>query len=109
MPFPEILVGDNLISDWELSRIVCDMYNLPFLPVDIHPPSSKAFEGLDREFFRRLRIPTGRAWRHQAPGRGVRYRCSRGDCSVVTTSEPVLAAELALELRAALRALPCSA
>ncbi|HUR28060.1 MAG TPA: hypothetical protein VM509_07730, partial [Planctomycetota bacterium] len=56
IPFPQILVGDNLITDWELSRIVCDLYNLPFLPVDIHPPSSKAFEGLDREFFRRHRI-----------------------------------------------------
>jgi hypothetical protein len=56
MPFPEILVSENLISDWELSRIVCDMYNLPFLPVDIHPPGSHAFDGLDREFFRRHRL-----------------------------------------------------
>ncbi len=56
MAFPEILVGDNLISDWELSRIVCDLYNLPFLPVDIHPPSAKAFEGMDPEIFRTHRI-----------------------------------------------------
>jgi hypothetical protein len=56
MPFPEILILDNLISDWELSRIVCDMYGLPFLPVDIHPPAQRAFEGLDREFFRRHRL-----------------------------------------------------
>jgi len=55
-PFPEILVGDNLISDWELSRVVCDLYNLPFLPVDIHPPSAKAFDGMDREFFRTHRL-----------------------------------------------------
>ncbi len=55
-PFPEILVGDNLISDWELSRIVCDMYNLPFLPVDIHPPGATAFEGLDPQFFREHRL-----------------------------------------------------
>ena len=53
MPFPEILINENLISDWDLSRVVCDMYNLPFLPVDIHPPGSRAFEGLDRDFFRR--------------------------------------------------------
>jgi len=55
-PFPEILVNENLISDWDLSRVVCDMYNLPFLPVDIHPPSSTAFEGLDREYFRTHRL-----------------------------------------------------
>lgn len=56
MPFPEILVGDNLISDWELSRVVCDLYNLPFLPVDIHPPSPQVLEGLDREFLRAHRL-----------------------------------------------------
>lgn len=56
MPFPEILVGENLISDWDLSRIVCDIYNLPFLPVDVHPPSENAFDGLDREFFRMHRL-----------------------------------------------------
>jgi hypothetical protein len=56
IPFPEILVGDNLITDWELSRIVCDLYNLPFLPVDIHAPAQNAFEGLDREFFRTHRL-----------------------------------------------------
>jgi hypothetical protein len=56
MPFPEILVGDNLISDWDLSRIVCDMYNLPFLPIDIHPPADNIFDGLDREFFRTHRL-----------------------------------------------------
>ncbi len=55
-PFPEILVGDNLISDWELSRVVCDMYNLPFLPVDIHPPDSNPFNGLNEEFFRTHRL-----------------------------------------------------
>lgn len=56
MPFPEILVGDNLIGDWDLSRIVCDIYNLPFLPVDIHPPSENAFDGLDRAFLRTHRL-----------------------------------------------------
>jgi hypothetical protein len=56
MPFPEILVADNLIGDWDLSRIVCDIYNLPFLPVDIHPPGDNAFDGLDREFFRLHRL-----------------------------------------------------
>lgn len=56
IPFPEILVVDNLITDWELSRIVCDLYNLPFLPVDIHPPGANAFDGMDREFFRQHRL-----------------------------------------------------
>lgn len=54
--FTEILIGDNLISDWDLSRTVCDMYNLPFLPVDIHPPAENILEGMDREFLRRHRL-----------------------------------------------------
>lgn len=48
--FPEALIGANLIADWELSRLVCELFNLPFLSVDIASPDPNALEGLDRGF-----------------------------------------------------------
>lgn len=56
MPFPEVLVSENLVSDWDLSRVVCDMYGLTFLPVEIYAPSVTALEGLDVEFLRTHRL-----------------------------------------------------
>lgn len=56
IPFPEVLVNDGVIGDWELSRVVCDLYGLPFLPVEIYPPNPKAFEGLNAEFLREHRL-----------------------------------------------------
>lgn len=50
MPFPEALVTANLVQDWELSRIVCEIYNLPFLPVDMVDPDPKARAGIDPQF-----------------------------------------------------------
>lgn len=49
-PFAEALVNANLVSDWELSRIVCEIYNLAFLPVDMLEPDPKAREGLNVAF-----------------------------------------------------------
>jgi len=61
VPFPETLVSENLIGDWELAKVVCDIYGLPFLPVDIYAPDGEAFAGLDRDFLRAHRIvPVGR-------------------------------------------------
>ncbi|MFT4647110.1 MAG: hypothetical protein ACI9X4_000317 [Glaciecola sp.] len=37
-PFPEALIELNLIPDWDLSRVVCDVFHLPFLPVDQAKP-----------------------------------------------------------------------
>lgn len=48
--FPEALIGANLVADWELSRLVCEIFNLPFLSVDIASPDVDALEGLDRGF-----------------------------------------------------------
>ena len=48
-PFPELLVADKLMGDWELSRIVCELYSLPFVPVDIYSPASEALEGVGCE------------------------------------------------------------
>lgn len=47
---PELLVRENLISDWELARLVCEVFGLAFLPVDSYEPSLDACEGLDRGF-----------------------------------------------------------
>lgn len=49
----EVLVEDGLLSDWELSRIASEAFNLPFLPVDVHPPAEQAMEGIDPEFLKR--------------------------------------------------------
>jgi hypothetical protein len=50
VPFPEALVSANLVSDWELSNVVCQLYGLPFLPVEICEPHPDAAKGLDLEF-----------------------------------------------------------
>ncbi len=55
-PFPELLVTDGLIGDWDLARIVCDIYGLPFLPVDMYLPSPEALNGLDHAFLRQHRL-----------------------------------------------------
>ncbi len=50
LPFPEALVSASLVADWELSRIVCEVFNLPFLPVEIADPDPAARQGLDEGF-----------------------------------------------------------
>lgn len=49
-PFTEALISANLVADWELSRVVCEIYGLPFLPVDMLQIDNKVLEGIDREF-----------------------------------------------------------
>lgn len=49
-PLPDALVEASLLSDWELSRVVCELYNLPFLPVEIASPVPDALERLDPFF-----------------------------------------------------------
>lgn len=49
-PFPEALVTANLVADWELSRIVSELYGLPFITVDFAEPDAKALVGLDAHF-----------------------------------------------------------
>jgi len=48
--FPEAVVSAGLVADWELSQLVCQLYGLPFLPVDIAEPDPEASRGLDTEF-----------------------------------------------------------
>lgn len=52
LPFPEALVAANLVADWELSRVVCELYGLPFLTVDMIEPDPEARRGLDLDFLR---------------------------------------------------------
>lgn len=56
VPFPEILLTRDLVTDWELSRQVCRVFGLPFLPVDVYPPHEKAIELVDPEFVRLHRL-----------------------------------------------------
>jgi hypothetical protein len=54
--FCETLVVDGLVGDWELSRVVCDLYGLPFMPVDIYAPDPAAMDGLDLAFLLNHRL-----------------------------------------------------
>ncbi len=49
-PFAEALVNASLVSDWELSRVVCELYNLPFLTVDVYEADPNARKGIDAAF-----------------------------------------------------------
>lgn len=49
-PFPEILIRENLVTDWELSRTACEAFQLVFLSVDVYPPSKEAVELVDPQF-----------------------------------------------------------
>jgi hypothetical protein len=56
IPFPEVLVTDGLIGDWDLARVVSDLYSLPFLPVSVCSPQPEAMAGLDAAFLRQHRL-----------------------------------------------------
>ena len=47
--FPEVLVREGLIADWELSRITCEAFHMVFLSVDFYEPSNEAMAIFDRE------------------------------------------------------------
>ena len=47
--FTEALVAAGYVADWDLSRIVCEIFQLAFLPVDVLEPDPKAMEGLDKQ------------------------------------------------------------
>lgn len=49
-PFPEALVTANLVADWELSRLVCEIYGVAFLTVELADPDPKASAGIDTSF-----------------------------------------------------------
>ncbi len=47
-----LLVKDGLISDYELSQVACDVFGLPFLPVDQYSPDKALLALLDPDFLR---------------------------------------------------------
>jgi hypothetical protein len=56
MPFCEALVTTNLVPDWDLSRIVCETFGLPFLTIDMIEPNAKLRTELDLKLFRQHRV-----------------------------------------------------
>ena len=56
MAFCEALVTTNLVEDWELSRIVCETFHLPFLPIDLVEPNPKAIEAIDAALFKKHQL-----------------------------------------------------
>ncbi|MSR61793.1 MAG: hypothetical protein EXS08_05040 [Planctomycetes bacterium] len=53
---PEVLVRENLVSDWEVARVACELYHLPFLTVDHYPPSKTALDGYDLAYLRHFAL-----------------------------------------------------
>jgi len=53
MPFCEILVAENLVSDWEVARVAAEIFNLPFLPVEVTSPNDRLLSGLDKDYLRK--------------------------------------------------------
>lgn len=45
--FVEAIVNANLVGDWEVGRVAAEIYNLPFMPVELCNPDARALEGLD--------------------------------------------------------------
>ena len=53
---PEILVAESYVSDWEVSRIACELYHLPFLTVDLYEPSKDVISQFDANFLRQFAL-----------------------------------------------------
>lgn len=49
---PEILVREDMISDYELANVACRTFGLPFVHVFGYQPEPGALEGLDPDFLR---------------------------------------------------------
>src|SRR4030095_9504690 len=53
---PEVLVGEDLVSDWGGSRSAWEFSPLPSLTVDQYPPSSTALDGYDLAYLRHFAL-----------------------------------------------------
>ncbi|MFT6107550.1 MAG: hypothetical protein ACJA2W_000457 [Planctomycetota bacterium] len=56
MPFCEALVTSNLVSDWDLSKVVCETFQLPFLPLDLITPNPAALEEINVADFQKHQL-----------------------------------------------------
>ena len=52
----EMLVRDGLVSDWEIGRLSCELFHLPYLPVERYAPQPIALDGLEASYLRRFCI-----------------------------------------------------
>ena len=52
----ELLVGEAIVSDYDLARVACEVFGLPFVPVDVYAPAAAAREGIDPDFLRRFSL-----------------------------------------------------
>jgi hypothetical protein len=52
----EMLVRDGLVSDWEIGRVSCELFHLPYLPVERYSPQPIALDGLEAAYLRRFCI-----------------------------------------------------
>ena len=53
---PGLLVTEGLISDWELARVTCDVFGLPFLPLEAYEPNAELIDKLDPNFLRQYQV-----------------------------------------------------
>ena len=48
--FPEAMVAASLVSDWDLSKVVCEIFQLPFLPLEFVTPRTDLIEMFSAHF-----------------------------------------------------------
>ena len=51
-PFCEAIVSSGMVSDWDLSRVVAELFQLPFLPVSLCKPNEALWEELGSPLLR---------------------------------------------------------
>lgn len=51
-PFCEAIVHANMVSDWDLSRVVAELFQLPFLPVNLYKPDPELWKELESPLLR---------------------------------------------------------
>jgi len=49
-PFAECLVAEGHIGDWDLAHVICEMFQLPFLPVEFADPDPECLADLNSSF-----------------------------------------------------------
>ena len=55
-PLPNLLVREGLVADWELCRVCCELFHLPFLPLGNYEPDPELFNSFDVELLRQYAL-----------------------------------------------------
>lgn len=55
-PLPDLLVREGLVADWELCRVCCELFHLPFLPLSNYEPDPDLFKTFDVELLRQYAL-----------------------------------------------------